>query len=67
MLSFGELIVLLHPTQDDTKMTTAVMASTACLEVDFLAKNNIGRCSSSLVPLRIEDVANMAWLSVDLV
>jgi hypothetical protein len=26
MLSFGELIVLLHPTQDDTKMTTAVMA-----------------------------------------
>jgi hypothetical protein len=26
MFSFGELIVLLHPTQDDTKMTTAVMA-----------------------------------------
>jgi hypothetical protein len=34
---------------------------------DFLAKNNIGQLLFVSFPLRIEDVANMAWLSVDLV
>jgi hypothetical protein len=58
--------VLLHPTQDDTKMTTAVMALMAW-PYDFLAKNNIGQLLFVSFPLRIEDVANMAWLSVDLV